>query len=511
MGVPGKDIAVAKNDGMASFGNITALAESPRQPGLIYAGTDDGNVQLTRDGGKSWMNVTSKIPGVPNAIYVSRVTPSAFSDGTVYLSFDGHRSNDFRPYLYVSTDFGNTWRSIVSNLPAGSVYTIKEDLKNQNLLFVGTEFGLFASMDRGATWTRWGSFPTVAVYDMAVHPRDNDLVVATHGRSFMIYDDITPLQQMTETIMSSSTHLFEMRPATQFIPNENGWFLGGRDYRSDNPDLGAYINYYLKSDIKEDVKITISDASGKVIRQLAGPKTAGLHRVDWDLRAEGAGAMTSGLAGALVLTNLGPLVLPGDYKVKLSAAGQEQTRTLHVKGDPMIQMADSERKTLYNTLLALTEMQRTANSAVSALGKMEDQIKQIADMLKSYPNAPAEIKPSMDTVSKQVTDLRAKFGRAARTGGDGGDAEGGGGGGGGGGGQQAIAGRINSLKSEIIGSQSLPTQIQSTRVDAYLKELNDAVGQLNTIIDTTLPNLFRQLSDNNIHPTFGDPVKPVTR
>ena len=172
----------------------------------------------------------------------------------------------------------------------------------------------------------------------------------------------------------------------------------------------------------------------------------------------------------------------------------------------MIQITDSERKKLYDTLLSLTEMQRTANSAVSALGKMDDQMKQIADMLKSYPNAPPAIKSSVDDISKRVTDLRTKIGRAGRTGGDGGDAEGGGGGG-----QQTIQGRINGLKSEIIGSQSLPTQIQSTRLDAYLKELNDTVGQLNMTINSMLPNLFRQLTDNNIHPTFGDYVKPVTR
>ena len=178
---PGSSITMSRNDGMSSFGNIFALAESPKRAGLLYAGTDDGNVQISRDGGATWSNLTNRIVGVPKLIYVSRLTPSAFDEGTVYASFDGHRSDDFKPWVYVSNDFGQTWRSISNNLPVGSVYVIKEDPKNQNLLYVGSEFGLFVSLDKGAHWTRWKGFPTVAVYDLVVHPRDNDLVPRRTG------------------------------------------------------------------------------------------------------------------------------------------------------------------------------------------------------------------------------------------------------------------------------------------------------------------------------------------
>ena len=508
MGVMGKDVTVSKNDGMSSFGNITALAESTKRAGLIYAGTDDGNVQVTRDGGRTWTNVISKIPAVPKMIYVSRLTPSSFNEGTVYASFDGHRSDDFKPYVYMSTDYGDTWRSINSNLPSGSVYTIKEDLKNQNLLYVGTEFGLFVSLDRGAHWTRWNNLPTVAVFDLVVHPRDNDLVLATHGRSIVVYDDISPLQQMTETVLSASSHLFEMRPATQFNFNENGWFLGGRSFRAPNPEFGAYVNYHLKSAVNEEVKITITDAAGKVVRELKGPKEAGLHRVAWDLRAEPGGTASTGLAGALVLTNLGPFVLPGEYRVKLSAGGPDQTKTVRVNADPLVTLNDADRKKLYDALISLTSMQRTAESAVTAISKMDDQMKQVAEMLKAYPNAPAAVKASVDNATRQVTSLRARIAGA------GGPRGGGGGGGGGGGegegpaGRQALRNSINSLKSDIIGSQSIPTAIQSSRLESYLKDLNDAVNQLNSVISTTLPALYKQLNDNNIRPTM-EPIKPV--
>jgi photosystem II stability/assembly factor-like uncharacterized protein len=502
MGVSGRDITVAKNDGMSSFGNITALAESPRRAGLLYAGTDDGNLQVSRDSGATWQNLTGKIAGVPKLIYVSRVTPSAFAEGTVYASFDGHRSDDFKPYVYMSTDFGETWRSITNNLPAtaGSVYVIKEDPKNQNLLYVGTEFGLFVSTNRGANWTRWKGMPTVAVYDLVVHPRDNDLVLGTHGRSFIVFDDISPLQQLTAEVLTSPSHLFDIGPAVQYIPNENGWFLGGRSYRAPNRELGAFVNYYLRSPAKDDVTIAISDASGKVVRQLKGPKTAGLHRVAWDLRDEPSGPASTGLAGALVLTNLGPFVPPGEYRVQLTADGRALTKTVKVGGDPLVEMSDADRQTLYRTLLTLTDMQRTVGSAAEAATRLDQRLQQIAETMKAYPNAPAAVKSSVATVTKQVTDLRMAIAGAGG---------GRGGGGGFGGGPQPLRNRINSLKSEVVGSQSLPTQVQSTQVPAFRKQLGDLVERVNTVITTTLPSLYKQLNENSIYPSVGEPIKLV--
>lgn len=505
MGVSGRDVIVAKNDGMSSFGNITSLAESPRRAGLLYGGTDDGNVQVSRDGGATWINLTSRIAGVPRLIYVSRLTPSAFAEGTVYTAFDGHRSDDFRPLVYVSTDFGDTWRSISNNLPIGSVYVIKEDPKNQDLLYVGTEFGLFVSIDRGAHWTRWKGMPTVAVYDLIVHPRDNDLILATHGRSFMVLDDISPLQQLNANVLSSSSYLFDVGPAVQYIPNENGWFLGGRSYRAPNRALGAFVNYYLRTAAKEDVAISISDAAGKVVRQLKGPKTVGLHRVAWDLRAEPIGPATSGLAGAFVLTNLGPFVLPAEYRVQVTVDGRAETKTVKVNPDPLVEMSDTDRNTLYRTLLTLTEMQRAAASASDAVTKLDQRMEQIAETMKAYPNAPAAVKASVGTLTKQVTDLRTAIaGRGGQGGGGGG-----GGGGEGGGGAQPLRNRISSLKTEVIGSQSLPTQVQSLQVEAFRKQLTDLIGQLNTVITSTLPSLYKQLNENSIYPSVGEPIKLV--
>jgi photosystem II stability/assembly factor-like uncharacterized protein len=500
MGVSGSKITVARNDGMSSFGNITALAESPRRAGLLYAGTDDGNVHVTRDAGATWDNVTNGFAGVPKLIYVSRLTPSAFADGTVYASFDGHRSDDFKPFLYVSTDFGATWRSIANNLPVGSIYVVKEDPKNQDVLYVGTELGLFVSIDRGARWSRWKGVPTVAVYDLVVHPRDNDLILGTHGRSFLVMDDITPLQQLNTKTLAAASHVFEIGPAVQYIPNENGWFIGGRSFRAPNRQLGAFINYYLKDEVKTDVAVAISDASGKVIRQLTGPKTSGLHRVAWDLRTEPAGAPSTGLAGALVLTNLGPFVLPGEYKVQVTIDGRAETRTAKVLPDPLVEISDTDRDTLYRTLTTLTDMQKTVGSAADAVVKLDERMQQVGELLKTHSSAPATVTSAVASLTKQVGTLRTSIA---------GQAGAGGGGGGGGGGNQPLRNRINALKSEVVGSQSLPTVLQSSLVESYRKQLTELVGQVNTVIKDGLPGVYKQLSDSNIFPGVGEPIAPV--
>jgi photosystem II stability/assembly factor-like uncharacterized protein len=501
MGVAGRDITVARNDGVSSFGNITALAESPRRAGLLYGGSDDGNIQVSRDGGASWSSVASRVPGVPKLIYVSRITPSAFAEGTVYASFDGHRSDDFKPWVFMSTDYGETWRSISSNLPTGSVYVIKEDPKNQNLLYVGTEFGLFVSADRGANWTRWKGMPTVAIYDLVIHPRDNDLILGTHGRSIIVIDDITPLQQLTPAVLSAANHVFEIGPAVQYIPNENGWFLGGRSFRAPNRALGAFINYHLRTAAKDDVTIAISDASGNVVRRLTGPKTAGMHRVAWDLRAEPFGPATTGLAGAVVLTNLGPFVLPGDYRVQVTIDGKAETRTAKVLPDPLVEMTDADRQTLYKTLVTMTSVQRTADTAANAAIKLDEQMASIGTALKAYADVPPAAATAVSNLTKRVTELRTSIaGRPGQ----------GGGGGGGGGGPQPLRNRINSLKQEMIGSQSLPTRLQLAQVEAVQKQLATLVGQINEVIVASMPALYKQLSESNIHPGLGTvpPIKP---
>ena len=268
---------------------ITTLSESPVTPGLIWAGTDDGNVQLTQDGGKTWTNVRKNVPEVPEGILVSRVEASRFDEGACFLTFDGHRSDLFKPYVFKTEDFGKTWTNISGNLPdGGPVYVIREDLKNKNLLFVGTEFAVFFSIDRGKNWNELSlNMPTVAFHDLMIHPRENDLIAGTHGRGLWILDDISPLQQLTEKVLSSEAHLFENhRPGTHWLSLPRGGYGRGDLYfEGENPAYGAPINFYLKEIPSGAVTIEITDATGNLnTTYTLEDVTTGVNRLMWDMR-----------------------------------------------------------------------------------------------------------------------------------------------------------------------------------------------------------------------------------
>ena len=267
---------------------IITVSESPITPGLIWVGTDDGNVQLTQDGGKTWTNTRKNVPDVPEGIWVSRVEASRYEEGTCYLTFDGHRSDLFKPYVFKTTDFGTNWTNISGNLPdGGPVYVIREDKKNKNLLFVGTEFAVFFSIDGGTNWTNLSlNMPTVAFHDLMIHPRDNDLIAGTHGRGIWILDDISPLQQLTEEILSSEAYFFEnQRAGTHWLSLDRGGYGRGNLYfAGENPSHGAFIDFYLKEKPADPVKVEITDATGNLKTAYTLKDTnAGVNRLMWDM------------------------------------------------------------------------------------------------------------------------------------------------------------------------------------------------------------------------------------
>jgi photosystem II stability/assembly factor-like uncharacterized protein len=301
MGVAGTAPMASKHDGAASFSNIVTIGESPLVPGVIWVGTNDGNLQVSRDSGHTWKNVVEKVPGVPAETHVSRVEPSHYDAGTCYVTFDGHRTDDHKPYVFRTTDFGETWSSIAANLPTGHVNVIREDPKNKNLLYLGTEYAFYVSLNGGKEWKRFmNGLPTVRIDDILVHPRDNDLILGTHGRSLYIMDDITALQQMTDTATASADAvLFDIRPAVAWVSDIQKAILaeGAKFFRGQNPAQGSAISYWLKADAGADVRITISDVTGREVRTIMGTKNAGLNRVQWDLRATGAGGRGRGQGG----------------------------------------------------------------------------------------------------------------------------------------------------------------------------------------------------------------------
>jgi photosystem II stability/assembly factor-like uncharacterized protein len=330
----------SKNDGTWFYSTITTIAESPAMPGILWVGTDDGNVQVSQDGLSSWTNVTANLRGAPQNCVVSRVEASRSDASSAFVSLDCHHSNDMRPYVYATRDLGRTWTSISSDLPAfGNVNVIKQDPRNPNLLYVGTEFGFFASLDQGKSWKRlMAGLPPVRVDDVVVHPRDGDLVLATHGRSFMVMDDVTPLQQLTNDVAARDVHFFEPRnallPRTE--PRLSRALVGNKHFRGTNPEPGVGLHYFLKQRAQGPVRISISDAAtGKVVRLLDGPVEPGINRVHWNLLGEApprvvaTGDMEDGPAPPPP-----PTVRPGRYRVTLTVNGAEHVRTVLVEGDP---------------------------------------------------------------------------------------------------------------------------------------------------------------------------------
>ncbi|HXM37897.1 MAG TPA: hypothetical protein VN908_04460 [Gemmatimonadales bacterium] len=279
--------------GAETYCTIVSLAESPLRPGLLFAGTDDGNVWLTKNDGGSWENLTGRVAGVPPGTYVSRIEPSRFDTATFYITFDNHRNGDYTPYVFVTTDFGKTFRSIVNNLPKGGadyVHVIREDVVNKNLLFVGTDVGLYASFDRGGSWQKFMSgFPTVPVHDLRVHPRERELIAATHGRAIWIVD-IAPLEQLSDSVLAASAYLFQPKTAYQYGQTPGGGgSTGQKAFRAPSPPYGAEIAYRLtsgNSDRRARTRIVITDVSGDTIRTLQGPAGAGLQRVVWNFQGK---------------------------------------------------------------------------------------------------------------------------------------------------------------------------------------------------------------------------------
>ena len=378
---------------------IFALAESPLEEGLIWAGTNDGLVQVTRNGGANWNNVTTNIPNLPPWGIVSNIEASRYDSGTCYITVNLHEENIRNPYVYKTSDYGQSWTSLSSDLPKSDTFSInarciKEDPVRKGLLYLGTEYALFVSFDDGANWLPLHTnLPNTAVHGVVVQEHFNDLVVGTYGRGFWILDDITPLQQLSSEVLESDVHLFTLRPAYRFQTIEGPVVQQGDPSVGDNPPYGASINYYLKATETEQVKIKILDEKGQTIRTLDGTKNKGVNRVWWDLRYEltqEPRLRTSPLIAPWV--KLGPegwrpfpvrggrtaiLAPPGKYTVTLSIGGKDISQDLLVKKDP--HTAGSEEDIQAQTKL-LMEVRDSINAVADMINQLESIRKQIYDL-----------------------------------------------------------------------------------------------------------------------------------
>ncbi len=388
MGIRGDQVTLSRNDGTSSFGEITTIAESPLDANILWVGTDDGNVQVTHDGGQSWTEVSSNVPDLRAGTYVSRVLASATEPGAAYATFDAHRDGDFSPYVYRTRDFGTTWTPLTNGLPSGSVNVIIEHHVAPNLLFLGTEHALFASTDGGAHWAKFDSnLPTTLYDDLVIHPRDNDLIVGTHGRSLWILDDLTPLVEWTRAARASDAYLFSVSPATIFQYWKDTSYRGQAAFAGENPPFGAILTFYLRESVR-DASFRITNSAGVVVRDFNVPTEEGVHRVTWDLRHPPVGETPASPTTASLphpIGDRGPFVAPGTYSVELHVDGKTFSQSVLVRGDPSMSISADQWRDREEFLVDLQDTRRELAITLANIAEQRRNTRQegVADELQA--------------------------------------------------------------------------------------------------------------------------------
>jgi photosystem II stability/assembly factor-like uncharacterized protein len=412
---------------------IFTVAESPKQKGIIWAGTDDGLIQVTRDDGKSWTNVTPK--SIPEWSLVSLIEASSFDAGTAYAAVDARKLDNFKPYIFKTADFGKTWTQITAGIPDGAyVHAVREDPARKGLLFAGTELGIYVSFDDGAHWQplQLKTLPITPVHDMVIH--GNDLAIATHGRAFWILDDISPLRQADASIATSDAHLFT--PATA-IRTRTGHFSRRRYAIGENPIGGGILYYYLKEDAKEPIKLEILDASGNVIRHYTSeekkqdedaaneeeferddqaadhiPAKAGLNIFSWDLRFEEPVKIPKAIYDEG--EPAGPLVLPGKYQARLTVAGKSTTYPLEVVMDPRVKTSAADLQKQFDLMLKLRDRQEEMNKAVLGIRELRAQLLSLekrlgpSDDTRKFHEQSEALRKKISSIENELINPEAK-------------------------------------------------------------------------------------------------------
>ena len=537
MGVKGSDIRIATNDGISTYGTLVTITESPMQAGVYYTGADDGTLSASRNGGQTWTNITANLPGGPKGGFISDVVASKYATGTVYVTIDNHLLNDYAPYIWVSTDYGATFKSIVGNLRGENVRTITEDLRNPNVLYIGTETGIFVSLDKGGSWQRLKgrNFPTVRVDEITLHPRDNAMIIATHGRAIWILDHLEPIQEYAAAqAASGDAKLFSVPSALQWKSKDdrNDEFWGHQFFAGENPPTDAVIQFNLKNTVP-DLKVRILTPDGRAVRTLdvpAAKNVAGIQTICWDQRVEplpaaggppapagrgGGGGGVAGRGGARPVAgvpeqlptsgymqfdpcgtgdggggrggfggfggggNAGPHVAPGNYGVSLIAGGRAlDTKPMKIIMDPQARLAGAERTRWNAIAMELHDAQRRGNEVQASLNALHPQMTDIAGKIGGMENVPANVKSQFESLNKDYEAVRVKFGVPA------GAPQAGRGGGGGGGAaamQNALA-RVAAAKANVMGVWEPPSAAVSNQATSARSALSAALSEANAVL-----------------------------
>ena len=470
---------------------IYSISESPRDGQTIWVGTDDGNLQITRDAGKSWTNVVGNVPDLPKASWVSWVEAGLYDAGTAYAAFDRHSFGDMEPHVFKTTDYGKTWASIVTpdSGVRGYAHVIKEDTVAPNLLFLGTEFGLWVSLDGGKHWAQYKGheFPNVAVQDIVVHTRESDLVLATHGRGIWIVDDITPLRKLTPEVMAQEATFLQGKPAQQRLNANGGWSEGSAAFAGPNPPDAALITYYQKKrHIFGKMKLEVLDSQGKLVDTLPANSRRGISRVEWSMRLKAPRVPPA--ATAAFEAAQGPRVLPGTYTVKMTRGTETYTTQVVVGLDPRAKYNAEDRKLEFDAAMRVYNLLGDMSFEVARINSVRDAFADRAGKLKGDD----ALGKRLQELSQKTDDLRRKI-VATKEGG-------------------AITGeeRIREKSTELYGAlltfDGRPTDYQAARIDSLKKELGDVSAEFDAFLAKELPAVNKSLTQKKL-----DAVQPITR
>jgi photosystem II stability/assembly factor-like uncharacterized protein len=471
------------NSDAEKFETIYTIAESPKNGEVIWAGTDDGNVQVTRDGGKHWTNVAKNISGLPAGTWVSTIEASHFDAATAYATFDGHAAGDMKTYVYQTKDYGKTWTSLSTSELNGYAHVVRQDLVNANLLFVGTEFGLFISIDGGAHWAQFkGTLPNVAVRDIAIQPRESDLILATHGRGIYILDDLTPIRALTPELLGKDLVMLPSRPSVLVLPAGEQRFDGDAEFVGRTlPEAAAIVYYQKKRHIFGDLKLEIFDPKGQLLTSFQGDKRKGLNRVQWPERAKppkmppAAGLVENQFAF------FGPQVQEGTYTVKLTKGKETYSSEVKLVPDPRSKSTAADRALQHKTVSQLYDMLAQLTYIVDTTSELREQVKR-----RQGTVADSEVKGQLDSLYQKLEDFRSSLVAVK----EGGMITG----------EKKLREHLGELYGGVNSYSGRPTQSQVEEAAVLQKELGDAGERFRSISTTDIAAVNAALRGKSSEP-----------
>jgi len=469
------------NSDAEKYETIYSIAESPKNGEVIWAGTDDGNVQITRDDGKHWTNVVKNIPGLPPNTWVSTIEASHFDPAVAYATFDGHAAGDMKTYVYRTKDYGKTWTSLSTPELSGYAHVVREDLVNANLLYVGTEFGLFISIDSGAHWAQFkGGLPNVAVRDIAIQPRESDLILATHGRGIYILDDLTPIRALTPELLAKDLVMLPSRPSVLNLPAGEQRFDGDAEFKGRTlPEAASIVYYQKKRHIFGDLKLEIYDEHGNLLTSIQGDKRRGMNRIAWPERAKPPKVPPAAGLVENEFLFFGPQAQEGTYPVKLTKGKETYTSEVKLVPDPRSKSTAADRALQHKTVTELYDMLAQLTYVVDATNDLRDQARQRARAVTDN-----KLKDQLNAFIQKLEDFRSTLVSVK----EGGMITG----------ELKLREHMGELYGAINGFSGRPTQSQIEGTSVLRKQLEDAGAKFQSITTSELPPVNTALQGKSL-------------